>query len=58
MLYPLTVNVLYIQTDNIISMTVSGGPVYTIVMTDASTHTVTAAQFADIIAIVNAEANN
>ena len=55
MLYPITASQLYIQTDNIISMTFS---TLTIVMTDASTHVVTAPQFADIINIVNGEANH
>jgi hypothetical protein len=54
MLYPITASALYIQTDQIISMTTS---TLTIVMSDASTHVVTAAQFADIVAVVNAEAN-
>ena len=52
MMYPLTVNALYIQTDNIISMTVSGST-HTVTMSDASTHTVTAAQFSDIVDQVN-----
>lgn len=50
MLYPITASELYIQTDNIVSMTFS---TLAIVMTDASTHTVTSAQFKDIIAVVN-----
>lgn len=58
MMYPLTVNVLYIQTDSISSMTVSVGPVYTVLMVDATSHIVTAAQFFDIIAVVNAYAQN
>lgn len=51
MLYPITPNQLYIQTDNIVDMTFS---TLTIVMSNATTHVVTAAQFADIIAVVNA----
>lgn len=54
MLYPITANELYIQTDQIISMTFS---TLTIVMSDASTHVVTAVQFADIIAMVNNASN-
>jgi len=54
MLYPITANELYIQTDNIISMTFS---TLTIVMTDASTHVVSSAQFKDIIAVVNDSSN-
>jgi hypothetical protein len=55
MLYPVTANALWIETDNIISMTFS---TLTIVMTDASTHVVTNAQFFDIIGIVNKEDQN
>jgi hypothetical protein len=55
MLYPITANALYIQTDNIIDMTTS---THTIKMANADTHVVTAAQFADIINIVNGEANH
>ena len=55
MLYPLTVGLLYIQTDNILSMTFDGTSTYLITMDDAAvtTYTPTAAQFADIIAVVN-----
>lgn len=60
MLYPLTVGTLYIQTDNILSMTFNGTTTYTITMNDAAvtTYTPTAAQFADIIKIVNDDSNN
>ena len=50
MLYPITAGELYIQTDQIISMTFS---TLTVVMSDASTHVITAPQFRDIVAIVN-----
>lgn len=50
MMYPITANALYIQTDQIISMTVSS---LTILMSDGTTHVVTADQFADIIRCVN-----
>ena len=55
MLYPLTINTLYIQTDNILKMTFDGSTTYTITMNDAavSTFTPTAAQYRDIISIVN-----
>jgi hypothetical protein len=55
MLYPVTVGSLYIQTDQIIRMVFS---TLTITMSDSSTQVVSAAQFKDIIAIVNAEANH
>lgn len=48
MLYPISAGT-YIQTDNILSMTG-----VTVTMVDASTHVVSAAQFADIVAVVNA----
>lgn len=54
MLYPITASELYIETGQIISMTRS---TLTIVMSDASTHVVTAAQFSDIIAMVNNASN-
>lgn len=57
MLYPITNQVLYLQTDNIITMTVSAGPVYTILSAGAVSTVVTVAQFFDIIAIVNKQAN-
>jgi hypothetical protein len=50
MLYPITANQLYIQTDSIIDMTFS---TLTVKMENADTHVITAAQFADILAIVN-----
>lgn len=50
MMYPITASELYIQTDQIISMTFS---TLTIVMSDATTHVVSAAQFADIIRCIN-----
>ena len=50
MLYPITANELYIQTEQIVSMTFS---TLTIVMSDASTHVVTAPQFKDILGVVN-----
>ena len=49
MMYPVTTNI-FIQTDEIIDMTLS---TLTVKMADASTHVVTAAQFADIIRCVN-----
>jgi hypothetical protein len=55
MMYPITASALYIQTDQIISMTFS---TLTILMSDGTTHVVTAPQFADIIAVVNAYAQN
>jgi hypothetical protein len=55
MLYNIVDNSTYIQTDNISKM-VRGTLVVT--MNDGSTYTVSAAQFNDIIAIVNAEANH
>jgi len=55
MLYPITANELYIQTDQIIQMTRT---TLTIVMSDATSHVVSAAQFSDIIAIVNNTSNN
>ena len=55
MLYPITANQLYIQTDEIIDMTFS---TLTIKMSNADTHVVTAAQFKDILAVVNAYAQN
>lgn len=57
MLYPITNQVLYLQTDNIVTMTVSAGPVYTILSVSAVSTVVTAAQFFDIIAVVNAQAS-
>jgi hypothetical protein len=54
-MYPITANALYIQTDNIVDMTFS---TLTITMVGATTHVVTGAQFADIINIVNGEANH
>ena len=53
MMYPVVTTPgaqIYIQTDSIIDMTFS---TLTVKMEDASTHVVTATQFADIIAIVN-----
>ena len=52
MMYPITLNVLYIQTNSISSMTVSGST-YTVIMTDTTTHVVSQAQFYDIISQVN-----
>lgn len=49
-MYPLATNSVYIQTDQIISMTVSSKVV---LMSDGTTHTVTADQFADIIRCIN-----
>lgn len=49
MMYPVTTDI-FIQTDEIIDMTLS---TLTVKMSDASTHVVTAAQFADIIRCVN-----
>lgn len=59
MLYPLTVNVLYVQTDNIMQLEVTAGPVYTITMNDAAVteYVITAVQFSDIIAMVNNASN-
>lgn len=59
MLYPITVGLLYIETNNILKMVFDGTTTYTITMNDAavSTFTPTAAQFKDIIAIVNDAAN-
>lgn len=50
MMYPVTANI-YIQTNTIIDMTLS---TLTVKMSDASTHVVTAAQFADILNCINA----
>jgi hypothetical protein len=53
MIYPVVTtpgSQIWIQTEQIISMTQS---TLTIVMSDASTHVVSAAVFADIIAVVN-----
>lgn len=55
MMYPITASELYIQTDQIVSMTFS---TLTIVMSDASSHVVSAPQFHDIIAVVNAYSQN
>jgi hypothetical protein len=49
MMYPVTANI-YIQTDSIVDMTLS---TLVVKMEDASTHTVSAAVFADIIRCVN-----
>ena len=49
MLYPITANI-YIQTDEIVDMTLS---TLTVKMSNADTHVVSAAIFADIIAVVN-----
>jgi hypothetical protein len=54
MLYPITANALWIQTDNIIDMTFS---TLTIKMSNADTHVGTSPQFFDIIGIVNKEDN-
>lgn len=54
MMYPVVTTVgsqIYIQTEQIISMTFS---TLTIVMSDASTHVVSSAQFADLLQIINA----
>ena len=55
MLYPVTTDV-YIQTEQILHMTQS---TLAIVMADdaATTYTVSAAKFADILAVVNKQAN-
>jgi hypothetical protein len=60
MLYPITVGYLYLQTDNILYMTADGRGGFIVTMNDAavSTFNPTAAQFADIINIVNGEANH
>ena len=50
MLYPVIASSTYIQTDQIVKMVFS---TLTITMSDATTHVVSAAQFADIIACVN-----
>lgn len=53
MLYPVVTTAgsqIWIQTDSISSMTQS---TLTILMVDTTTHVVSAAQFADIIAVVN-----
>jgi hypothetical protein len=48
-MYPVTTDI-YIQTEQIISMTFS---TLTVLMSDGTTHVVTAAKFADIIQCVN-----
>jgi hypothetical protein len=55
MLYTLTVGTLYIQTDNILTLTSDGSSTWTVTMNDAAvtTFTVTQAQYNDIIAVVN-----
>jgi len=53
MMYPVVTtpaSEIWIQTDNISTMTQS---TLTVLMTDTTTHVVSAAQFADIIAVVN-----
>lgn len=53
MMYPVVTTVgarIWIQTDSISTMTQS---TLTVLMNDTTTHVVSAAQFADIIAIVN-----
>jgi hypothetical protein len=55
MMYPITANALYIQTDNIIDMTFS---TLTVKMSNGDTHVVSAAQFADILNVINTEANH
>lgn len=52
MMYPVTANALYIQTDNILFMTFS---TLTVTMSDdaVTEYVVSAAQFADIIRCVN-----
>jgi hypothetical protein len=54
MMYPVVTTVgaqIYIQTEQIISMTFS---TLTVLMSDGTTHVVTAAQFADLLQIINA----
>ena len=58
MLYPVVTTpgaTVWIQTESISSLTLS---TLTVLMVDTTTHVVSAAQFTDIINVVNGEANH